>query len=73
LPAISGHVPPQMVHCFATFLEFCYLVRRDSIIKTTLEAISIALAQFHAERTIFEKTGVRIDFNLPQQHSLEHY
>lgn len=73
MPAISGHVPPQMVRCLASFLEFCYLVRRDIITETTLEAIDLALARFHAERTIFEETGVRIDFNLPRQHSLGHY
>ncbi|KAH9960987.1 hypothetical protein BJV74DRAFT_871953 [Russula compacta] len=73
LPAISGHVPPQMVRCLAAFLEFCYLVRRDSITETTLEAINAALARFHTEYIIFEETGVRIDFNLPRQHSLEHY
>ncbi|KAH9965583.1 hypothetical protein BJV74DRAFT_869979 [Russula compacta] len=73
LPAISGHVPPQMVRCLAAFLEFCYLVRRDSITETTLEAINAALARFHTECIIFEETGVRIDFNLPRQHSLEHY
>ena len=73
MPAISGHVPRQMVRCFASFLEFCYLVRRDSITETTLEAINVALARFHTERSIFEETGVRIDFNLPRQHSLNHY
>lgn len=73
MPAISGHVPPQMVRCLAAFLEFCYLVRRDSITETTLEAIKLALARFHTERVIFEEAGVRIDFNLPRQHSLEHY
>jgi hypothetical protein len=73
LSAINGHVPPQMVRCLAAFLEFCYLVRRDSITETTLGAIKTALARFHAERVIFLDTGVRIDFNLPRQHSLEHY
>jgi hypothetical protein len=62
-----------MIRCLAAFLEFCYLVRRDSITETTLKAINIALSRFHAERTIFKDTGVRIDFNLPRQHSLEHY
>jgi hypothetical protein len=73
LPAISGHVPHQMVRCLAAFLEFCYLVRRNSITETTLEQISAALANFHQQRAIFEQTGVRIDFNLPRQHSLNHY
>ena len=73
LPAIGGHVPPKMVRCLAAFLEFCYLVRRDSITETTLEQISTALANFHNEHAIFEQTGIRLNFNLPQQHSLNHY
>jgi len=73
LPAISGHVPPQMVRCLAAFLEFCYLVRRNTITETTLEEISTALANFHKQRIIFLESGVRIDFNLPRQHSLDHY
>ena len=62
-----------MVRCLAAFLEFCYLVRRDSITQATLEQINVALTQFHTERLVFEETGVRIDFNLPRQHSLKHY
>jgi len=62
-----------MVRCLAAFLEFCYLVRRDCITETTLEEISAALANFHRQRVIFKQTGVRIDFNLPRQHSLDHY
>jgi len=73
LPAISGHVPPQMVRCLAAFLEFCYLVRRNTITKTTLEEIGTALADFHRHRVIFIQTGVRTNFNLPRQHSLGHY
>jgi hypothetical protein len=62
-----------MVRCLAAFLEFCYLVRRDSITETTLEEISAALANFHRQRVVLKQTGVRINFNLPRQHSLEHY
>ena len=62
-----------MVRCLSAFLEFCYLARRDVISETTLEAISTALTRFHTERVIFEETGIRMDFNLPRQHSLKHY
>jgi hypothetical protein len=62
-----------MVRCLAAFLEFCYLVRRNAITETTLERISDELVRFHTERVVFEESGVRIDFNLPRQHSLEHY
>lgn len=73
LPAISGHVPCQMVRCLAAFLEFCYLVRRNTVTETSLRSMGLALDQFHAERVIFTEHGVRVDFNLPRQHSLIHY
>ncbi|KAF8806485.1 hypothetical protein BYT27DRAFT_7224251 [Phlegmacium glaucopus] len=74
LPAIAGHVPPQMVCALAAFLDFCYLVRRDIIDESTLDAIDDALSQFHRDRVIFEQAGVRPDgFSLPHQHSMKHY
>jgi hypothetical protein len=73
LPAIAGHVPARMVHAIGAFLEFCYLVRRLQIDSTTLEQIETAIARFQQEHTIFIETEVRIDFSLPQQHSLFHY
>ncbi|KAJ7064481.1 hypothetical protein C8F01DRAFT_1209068 [Mycena amicta] len=45
LPAIEGHVPPQMVRAFSAFLDFCYLVRRNDIGEGTLEEIEAALAR----------------------------
>ncbi|KAI0244925.1 hypothetical protein BJV78DRAFT_1277591 [Lactifluus subvellereus] len=48
LPAISGHVPPQMVRCLAAFLD---------INETALEAINVALGQFHMERTNIQLFG----------------
>ena len=63
-----------MVRAVSAFLEFCYLVRQDMIDEDGLEAIRLALARFHEERTIFEEVGVRADgFSLPRQHSLSHY
>ncbi|KAH9990721.1 hypothetical protein BJV77DRAFT_1060934 [Russula vinacea] len=56
LPAISGHVPCQMVHCLAA-----------------LRSMGLALNQFHAKRVIFTEHSVRVNFNLPRQHSLIHY
>ncbi|KAF7796680.1 hypothetical protein EIP86_007863 [Pleurotus ostreatoroseus] len=74
LPAIAGHVPPQMVRAVSAFLEFCYLVRQDMIDEDGLEAIRLVLARFHEERVIFENVGVRAEgFSLPRQHSLSHY
>ena len=74
LPAIAGYLPSQMVRAISSFLDFCYLVRRDIIDQTTLDAIEDALARFHNDRVIFEEAGVRPEgFSLPRQHSLKHY
>ncbi|KAJ7618617.1 hypothetical protein FB45DRAFT_981191 [Roridomyces roridus] len=74
LPAIEGHVPPQMLRAFRAFLDFCYLVRRNVINEDTLAEIDAALVRYHAERTIFETSGICPNgFCLPRQHSLTHY
>ncbi|KAJ7256417.1 hypothetical protein C8J57DRAFT_1437043 [Mycena rebaudengoi] len=74
LPAIEGHVPTQMLRAFSAFLDFCYLVHRNVIDETTLDAIDAALSQYHQERIIFVESGVCPDgFCLPHQHSLTHY
>ncbi|THH12583.1 hypothetical protein EW146_g7563 [Bondarzewia mesenterica] len=73
LPAITGHIPPQMVCAISTFINFCYLVHRSVITESTLQEIDDALAWFHANRVIFEETGVRVGFSLPRQHSLTYY
>ena len=74
LAAITGHVPGDMVRCLAVFLDFCYLVQRNSICADTLDLIKEALDRFHHYREIFVKTGVRVDnISLPRQHSLVHY
>src|ERR1700691_1270673 len=73
LPAIAGHVPPQMVRAISAFMEFCYLARRSQIDEDTLSQLDAAIACFHHEREIFKIAGVREDFSLPRQHSLCHY
>lgn len=54
-------------------MDFCYLVRRNSICEDTLSQIQEALDRFHHYRNIFILTGVRDDVSLPRQHSLLHY
>lgn len=74
LPAIAGHVPPQMVRCLAAFLDFCYLVRRDVITEYTLDSIDDALTRFHRDREIFVVEGLYPNgISLPRQHSIVHY
>jgi hypothetical protein len=74
LPAIVGHVPQQMVRAIATFIEFCYIVRRSVITTEDLVKLEELLTKFHEEREVFRTEGVRPDgFNLPRQHALKHY
>ncbi|KAG0693018.1 hypothetical protein DFH29DRAFT_992452 [Suillus ampliporus] len=73
LPAIEGHVPRDVVRCFRAFLEFCYIVCQDIITEDTLEKLLNTLQRFHQYWQIFQDTGVRSNFSLPRQHSLNHY
>jgi len=73
LPAIVSHVPLQMVRAIATFMEFCYIVRRSVITTEDLIKLEELLVQFHKECEIFQTEGVCDGFNLPRQRSLKHY
>ncbi|KAH7904803.1 hypothetical protein BJ138DRAFT_1138452 [Hygrophoropsis aurantiaca] len=73
LPAIEGHVPPDVIRTFRAFLEFCYLVRRNVITEQTLAEIQGALDRFHTYRKVFHRVGVVFTFSLPRQHSMKHY
>ncbi len=73
LPAVADYLPDEMMQCLASFLDFCYLVRRADFNEDTLEQINVAVAKFHLHRNIFLTTGVRDTLSLPRQHSLVHY
>ncbi|KAG1717847.1 uncharacterized protein EDB91DRAFT_1241042 [Suillus paluster] len=73
LAAIEGHVLQDIVRVFRAFLEFCYLIHRNTITESTLEEIEDALSRYHHYRTIFTESGTIPTFSLPRQHSLVHY
>ncbi|KAG2117733.1 hypothetical protein DEU56DRAFT_874097 [Suillus clintonianus] len=74
IPAIEGHVPPEMVLTLQALIDFVYITRRNIIDSNSLNALDDALERFHRHREIFETSGVRPNgFNLPRQHSLIHY
>ena len=73
LPAIEGHVPSDVVHCFCAFLEFCYITHSDIVTEQTIHNLEDALKCFHHYRSVFQATGVRVDISLPRQHSMTHY
>ena len=62
-----------MVQALSAFMDFCYLVRRNILDESTLDAIDAAVARFHANRVIFEDVGIRVHFSLPRQHSMKHF
>ena len=62
-----------MVQALSAFMDFCYLVRRNIFDESTLDAIDISVAKFHAYRVVFEDVGVRSNFSLPRQHSMKHF
>jgi hypothetical protein len=73
LPAIQGHVPPNITRTLRAFLEFCYTVREDSLTEHSLEQLKDAVTRFHLYREVFISSGVREDFLMPRQHSIMHY
>jgi hypothetical protein len=63
-----------MVQTMHTFLDFCYIARRDVHNTHSLAALDDALQRFHHHREIFRTSGVCLEgFNLPRQHFLVHY
>lgn len=73
IPAIVGHVPPEMVQSIVAFTDFCYVARRSSHDTHSLRLMDVILARFHKHRNIFISEGIRDDFALPRQHALVHY
>ena len=55
------------------FLDFCYLVRRNTINEHTLNQIQESLVRFYQYRQVFQDEGVVTSFSLPRQHSMKHY
>ncbi|KAJ6503650.1 hypothetical protein C8R45DRAFT_1185429, partial [Mycena sanguinolenta] len=56
LPAIAGHVPPDVVQTVGDITEFCYLVRRSVINEATLDAIDAIVDKSHLHREVFRTT-----------------
>ncbi|KIK19793.1 hypothetical protein PISMIDRAFT_13441 [Pisolithus microcarpus 441] len=73
IAAIEGHVPCDIVRTFRTFLEFCYIARRNVITESVLEELNDALQWFYHYREFFKTVEVATTFSLPRQHSMKHY
>lgn len=67
-------MPAEIIDSFCAFLDFCYLIRQDSINDNTLLQIQECLEHFYHCCAIFEVLGVCPNgFTLPRQHSPAHY
>ena len=75
LAAIVGYVPNDVVTCLGTFLEACYITRRQDIDMKALDALDEALDKFKELREVFRVHGVRPEgfSSLPRMHSIFHY
>ncbi|KAG1760744.1 hypothetical protein EDD22DRAFT_780663 [Suillus occidentalis] len=73
IAAIEGHVTVEIIHTFHAFLKFCYIVRKSTISKHTLEQLQDAVSRFHHYHQIFLDTDTISTFSLPRQHSVSHY
>lgn len=73
LPAIEGHVPPEMVHCIAIFLNICYTIRGTIHTTMTINKLEKLIAEYHTARDIFIATVRPAGISLPRQHALVHY
>ncbi|KAF8824765.1 hypothetical protein HHX47_DHR7000221 [Lentinula edodes] len=70
---IVGYVPPDMIKAMSSFLDFCYIARRNSLSSSNLSEMDNLLTRFHHHRTSFINSGVREAISLPHQHGLTHY
>ncbi|KAJ3871695.1 hypothetical protein F5051DRAFT_340527 [Lentinula edodes] len=73
LAAIVGYIPPDMIKAMSSFLDFCYIARRNSLSSSNLSEMDNLLTRFHHHRTSFINSGVREAISLPRQHGLTHY
>lgn len=57
----------------STFMDLCYIFRRNAITATSLKTAEALLKRFHDLRRIFITEGIRDSISLPRQHALPHY
>lgn len=73
LSAIAGHLPSSIVQAMATFMDACYIARRNAISEPALAQFKDCVSKFHHLRNSFIALGVRSSISLPRQHALSHY
>lgn len=62
-----------MVQSIATFMDACYIARRNVITAPALKRFRENVERFYQLRNVFIDTGVRDSISLPCQHALKHF
>lgn len=57
----------------STFMDACYIARRNAISEPALARFQDCVTKFHHLRNSFIALGVRSSISLPRQHALAHY
>jgi len=59
MSAIEGFVPCEVIQCFHTYLDFCYIAHMSAFTQSTLDQLDNTLKHFHTHRVIFQQLGVQ--------------
>ncbi|KAH9847806.1 hypothetical protein C2E23DRAFT_740945, partial [Lenzites betulinus] len=73
LPLPDGMVAARLVRATRALLDFLYVAQYPVQTSETLELLKDALTRFHTNKDIFVDLGIRLGFNIPKLHGLDHY
>ena len=77
MSAIEGFIPHDVVRCFYTYLDFCYITHMSVFTQSTLNQLNNTLEHFHKYCAIFQQPGIweptPSGLSLPHQHAMVHY
>ncbi|KAG2128536.1 uncharacterized protein EDB93DRAFT_1256658 [Suillus bovinus] len=65
--------PARLVHATRSLLDFLYFAQLPVHSNSSIDALQMALDEFHANKGVFEDLGIHNNFNIPKLHFLQHY
>lgn len=71
LPGNQSIAP--LIRATRGMLDFLYLAKYPVHTAETLDLLEHALEKYHDNRWIFIELGIRVDFNFPKDHFINHY
>ena len=71
--ASCPQVPREVVAAARALLDFIYLAHFPIHSVASLHNMRRALEDLHKNKAVFVRLGIRLDFNIPKFHWLEHY